>query len=258
VLLGVRAVDHKHHLGRETMLAPVEWTEDGWLKVNGGAPLSETMNAQGLPAPHPWPAPAQRDDFDGGTLGPDWIFLRGPAEGLWTLAGKPGSLRLKGNRVTLDDIGTPAFVGRRQEHLNVRVATLLDFIPASPQQAAGLALRMNEDNHYELLVAGAGQGRVVRLVTRVKGVSTVVGEAPIGAGKVELSVRAHPDRYVFGYRIAGKEVRDFGSAPTAPLSSEEAGGFTGVVIGMAAHTTEAAPMAAADFEWFDYQPLEAE
>jgi alpha-N-arabinofuranosidase len=258
VLLGVRPVNRQHHLGRETLLAPVEWTADGWLKVNGGAALSESMTAAGLPAPHPWPAAPRRDDFHGPTLGLDWNFVRGPGDGLWSLRERPGSLRLKGSQVSLDDVGTPAFIGRRQEHFDVRVATLLDFAPASAGQSAGLALRMNEDNHYQLLVAGAeaGKGRVIRLVTRVKGVTTLVREAPIGAGKVELSVRAWPDRYVFGYRVGNARASDFGSAPTAPLSSEQAGGFTGVYIGMVAQRVDSAPMPPADFEWFDYQPLD--
>jgi xylan 1,4-beta-xylosidase len=113
---------------------------------------------------------------------------------------------------------------------------------------------MNEDNHYQLLVAGTGKGRVVRLLTRVKGKSTVVREAPLAAGKVELFVRATAERYVFGYRDGKREVTDFGSAPTAPLSSEDAGGFTGVVLGMVAHSADGAPMAPADFDWFEYRP----
>jgi len=257
VMLGVRPLNSKHHLGRETMLAPVEWTADGWLKVNGGAPLAENMSAAGLPPAHPWPAAPARDDFAGATLAPDWIFLRGPATGLWSLTEKPGVLRLKGSALSLADIGTPAFVGRRQEHLQMRAATLLDFAPRAKGQEAGLALRMNEDNHYQLLVAGTGNGRVIRLVTQVKGVTTVVREAPLGPGKVELSVRAWPDRYVFGYRSGGRAVADFGSAPTAALSSEEAGGFTGVVIGMVAHAPDQAVMPPADFEWFEYQPADA-
>lgn len=259
VLLGVRHLKHKHHLGRETLLAPVEWTEDGWLKVNGGAPLAEKMEAAGLPAPHPWPAPRERDDFAARKLGGEWIFLRGPAQDLWSLSERPGFLRLKGSKLSLSDIGTPAFVGKRQAHLDMRAATLLDFTPRSNGQQAGLALRMNEDNHYQLLVAGTGKGRVIRLVTRVKGVSTVVREAPLGTGKVELIVRASAERYVFGYRIGNgggqREVADFGSAPTAPLSSEDAGGFTGVVLGMVAHGADGATMPPADFDWFDYRPL---
>jgi alpha-N-arabinofuranosidase len=62
---------------------------------------------------------------------------------------------------------------------------------------------------------------------------------------------------VFGYRVGNARVSDFGSAPTAPLSSEQAGGFTGVYIGMVAQRVDSAPMPPADFEWFDYQPLDA-
>ena len=255
VLLGVRHLKHKHHLGRETLLAPVEWLEDGWLKVNGGAPLGENMDASGLPPPHPWPATPRRDDFTAATLGGEWIFLRGPANHLWSLTDKPGSLRLKGSTLALSDIGTPAFVGKRQAHPALRASTLLEFAPTEQGQQAGLALRMNEDNHYQLLVAGAGKARVIRLVTRVKGVSEIVREAPVGAGKVGLFVRASSERYVFGYRAAGREVLEFGSAPTSALSSEDAGGFTGVVMGMVAHHTGKGAMPPADFDWFDVQPM---
>jgi alpha-N-arabinofuranosidase len=256
VMLGVRPLDRKHHLGRETMLAPVEWTADGWLTVNGGAPLAEAMNVAGLPPQQPWPARPARDDFKAAALDPEWVFLRGPARALWSLTDRPGSLRLKGSSLTLDEVGTPAFVGRRQEDPAMRAAALLDFAPRSAAQEAGLVLRMNEDNHYQLLVAGAknGRGRVIRLLTRVKGVTTLVREAPIGSGKVELIVRGTPGRYLFGYRLAGgRAVAEFGSAPTTPLSSEEAGGFTGVMIGLCAHTSEGAAMPPADFDWFDYQ-----
>jgi alpha-N-arabinofuranosidase len=257
VMLGVRHRQFKHHLGRETMLAPVEWTDDGWLKINGGAPLGETMVAPGLPAPHPWPAPAVRDDFKGTALGGHWIFLRTAARERWSLTDRPGALRLKGNTLSLDDIGTPAFVGQRQTAWALRAATLLDFQPSAPGQAAGLALRMNEDNHYQLLVAGSPGARVIRLVTRVKGVSTVVREAPLARGKVQLQVRASGERYVFGYQLAGRKVEDFGSAPTSALSSEDAGGFTGVVIGMVAYHTGAGSMPPADFDWFDIVPTPA-
>ena len=271
VLLGVRpaAAAHprqrqrqhpaprQHHLGRETLLAPLEWTADGWLVVNRGAALSTTMTARGLPAPHRWPATAVRDDFNARLPGLAWNFLRGPGDGLWSLEEKPGSLRLKGARVSLDDIGTPAFVGRRQQHFRMRAATLLAFTPDGPGQSAGLALRMNEDNHYQLVVAGAANGaRVIRLVVRVKGVTTIVREAPVKPGKVALSVRAYPDRYVFGYRAGAAQVVDFASAPTAALSAEQAGGFTGVFVGMVAHNGGAGCMPPADFDWFDYQPLE--
>jgi alpha-N-arabinofuranosidase len=258
VLLGIRPVGRAHHMGRETMLAPVTWTPDGWLKVNDGAPIATTMTAAGLPASHPWAAAPVRDNFDAPAPGLAWAFLRGPADGLWSLAARPGSLRLAGSKVGLEDIGTPAFIGRRQQHLAMRAATLLDFTPADATQSAGLVLRMNEDNHYQLVVGGAaGGGRVVRLVTRVKGVTKVLREMPVKPGPVELAVRAAPAQYRFSYRVGTGAAVEMGSAATRALSSEDAGGFTGVFIGLYAHNGGAGEMAPADFDWFDYQPQAA-
>ena len=47
-----------------------------------------------------------------------------------------------------------------------------------------------------------------------------------------------------------------GHAPTAPLSSEAAGGFTGVYFAMFATTIDGIPMPPADFDWFEYAPIE--
>ena len=59
-------------LGRQALLEPVEWTEDGWLIATGGD-LS-------TPIPKPLPdlpattAPALSDDFSGDALGLGWSF----------------------------------------------------------------------------------------------------------------------------------------------------------------------------------------
>jgi xylan 1,4-beta-xylosidase len=257
VMLGVRSFARQHHLGRETFLAPVSWNSDGWLVVNNGQPLSEKMTVEGLPAAHPWPKQPVRDDFNGSKLGLEWNTVRGPATGLWSLTDKPGTLRLKGTREGLADVATPAFVGRRQEHLRVRAATELQFQPTAEGQYAGLALRMNESHHYLLRVTGSPQRRV-ELFTRVGGVDKVQGTLPIGAGPVTLQVEASPDRYVFSARTGKGAFKQVGTAATADLSSEKAGGFTGVYIGVVASSSNAAaatPMPAADFSWFDYQPL---
>ncbi|GGC03180.1 glycoside hydrolase family 43 protein [Pseudoduganella buxea] len=252
VLLGIRPQGGRHHhLGRETLLAPVTW-RDGWPQVNGGKPLALAMSGAGLPRSQPWPAAPTRTDFDGNKLGLEWTHLRAPIPHLLSLAERRGMLRLKGSDDTLDDVAAPAFVARRQQHFNLRAAALLDFTPAAPGQTAGLVLRMNEANHYQLRVAGAPQRRV-ELVTRVKGVTTTVATAPLPRGPVELQIRAWPDRYEFGWRSGKGTMRTLGSAPTAALSSESAGGFTGVFVGMTASGKGAMPPA--DFDWFDYEAL---
>jgi alpha-N-arabinofuranosidase len=130
VFLGIRPHGYGpvHHLGRETFLAPVQWTGDGWPVVNGNGKVALHMDTPCLPA-HPWPAGPVRDDFDEPVLRPCWNFLRNPYPQDWSLNQRPGSLRLHGSPVTLGDQDSPAFVGRRQQHFVCDVATLLRFEP---------------------------------------------------------------------------------------------------------------------------------
>ena len=59
-------------LGRQALLDPIEWTEDGWLVAKGGdlsqplrKPAGETLSPHGM---------ALSDDFRNGKLGPQWAF----------------------------------------------------------------------------------------------------------------------------------------------------------------------------------------
>ncbi|MES2582963.1 MAG: glycoside hydrolase family 43 protein [Pseudomonadota bacterium] len=257
VLLGVRPEQRNHHLGRETLLSPVAWNAQGWLTVNGGKPLALKMPSKGLPAAAPWPAQPARDDFDQPRPGQQWALLRSPGTELYSLSERVGVLRLKGSAATLNDVATPAFIARRQEHLHMRAATQLDFTPAADGQSAGLVLRQNEANHYELRITGAPQRRA-ELVARIAEQTVLLKALPLADGPVSLQVQSDPDSYAFGFRVKGGPLVAMGSLPTQPLSSERAGGFTGVFIGMyasAATPVSAASMPPADFAWFDYEPL---
>jgi xylan 1,4-beta-xylosidase len=257
VFLGIRRWDGKnHHLGRETFLAPVTWNEEGWPVINGGQPIRLEMSVEGLPSPQPWPEPSPRDDFDRPSLAFDWNFLRNPAKDSWSLDGRPGFLRLSGGTASLDEVGAPAFVGRRQRHLRGRAATRLEFSPSAAGQRAGLAVRANEANHYELVISAAASGRQVELRTRVAGTANDVARSVIPPGAVTLAVEAYPDRYEFSATDAAGQMHALGHAPTQPLSSESAGGFTGVYLGMFATTRADAAMPPADFDWFEYRSVE--
>ena len=67
------------------------------------------------------------------------------------------------------------------------------------------------------------------------------------------TLEAFPDRYELSFRDSSGH-HPLGAAPTAPLSSESAGGFTGVYIGLFASNPSSARMAPADFDWFEYEP----
>jgi alpha-N-arabinofuranosidase len=196
-----------------------------------------------------------RTEFDGPHLGPQWVHLRTASTDRWSLGDRRGFLRLKGNAETLDEIGSPAFVARRQEHFTMRAATRVEFEPTA-DQVAGLVLRQDEANHYTLRITGVEGHRRVELVTRVAGVTKIEQAIPIAKGPVTLQVMSFRDRYEFIFMVGSGARQDAGSAPTAPLSSEKTGGFTGVFIGMFASGAAGATMPAADFAWFDYEALD--
>lgn len=251
VFLGIRPPDGQHHhLGRETFLAPLSFGDDGWPRVNGGQPIRLEMAVPGLPPAQPFAEPPPRDDFDAARLGVDWIFLRNPNAADWSLSERPGWLRLHGTRVTLDDVASPAFVGRRQRHLSCRVETRLEFEPNREGQEAGLTLRQNEENHYDVVVLTADGKRRARVRTRVKGDVVVLGEMELPPGAVTLFADATPDGYELGVHTASGR-HGLGRASTAALSSEAAGGFTGVVLGLFATARDAGPAPPADFDWFE-------
>jgi xylan 1,4-beta-xylosidase len=259
VLLGVRPKHGgHHHLGRETFLAPVTWTKDGWPRVGVEGRVETRMRGPALPR-HPFPPAPARDDFDGRDLLPGWNFVRNPDAASWSLVARPGFLRLIGSPVTLDDVGSPAFVGRRQQHFRVRCRTALDFSPAGPNEEAGLTVRANERFHYDLAIRSGPSGRMATLRSRTRGRSRVTGRAVLPPGPLTLEVRATEDRYWFGVQ-AGRRSFRIGDLPTRALSAEtigRAGGgdyFTGAYIGLYATGHGERSRVPADFDWFEYAP----
>lgn len=248
-----------HHIGRETLLAPVRWRADGWPEFGQKGVLAEAQPTRGLPGWHPWPTPPVRELFAAERkLPPHWTFLRTLAKGQWSLSAQPGQLRLIGARTGLDEIGTPSFIGRRQERLNQRMATQLDFKPADVGDAAGLALRMNESHHALLRVTG-GSERRIECVQQLGGKPRVLAFAPVPAAALQLQVVADPAQYQLSWRAADKagkpgDWQPLCRIPTHELSTETATGFTGVYLGLYAQSaTERA--ATADFAWVDFEAL---
>jgi alpha-N-arabinofuranosidase len=73
---------------------------------------------------------------------------------------------------------------------------------------------------------------------------------------VELSIQAHADRYVFAYAPPGTPARELATGSTRYLSTEVAGGFTGVYFGLYATGNRDGGAQPADFDWFEYVPRE--
>lgn len=255
VFLGVRPIGYpnRHHLGRETFLAPVVWTEDGWPVVGDNGTVGEEMPAGSLPLLPAETAPV-RDDFDSSVLAPCWNFLRCPDPQNWSLTDRKSCLTLHGSAANFNETGSQAFVGRRQQHFDFRADARLSFDPRQDGEEAGLAVYMNERFHYEIAVTRSAGERKLIFRRRLGSLWKVENEVLWPADSVVLSIQGTPTQYTFGYSVEedGEPV-SFGQGECGMLATEVAGGFTGVFIAMYATGNGNRASSPAYFDWMDYQ-----
>jgi xylan 1,4-beta-xylosidase len=257
VFLGIRPIGHskRHHLGRETNLASVDWTENGWpiIGVKGQADIENDAGTLPLGVPQPC---KERDDFDSDSLSYVWNFYRNPQPGSWSLTERQGWLTLRGQSSSLDTGESPAFVGRRQQHFNCEISSLLDFMPVDDGDEAGLTVFMNENYHYEIArICKQGQS-VLIFRRRIGSLWKVEAEVPYYEPTVVFRISATNQHYTFSYANQDGEPIAIGTGETGMLATEVAGGFTGVFIAMYATGNGKAARASAHFDYFDYCPGE--
>ncbi len=254
VFLGIRPQEkERHHLGRETFLAPLRWDADGWLHVNEGAAIELSMPAADWMNP-PAPETAWTDEFSTATLRPEWNFVRNPSMDDYQVDTQAHALRLKGSAVDLTQTASPSWVGIRQRHLQCSFSVNLEFVPEQSNEQAGLMLRMNEDFHVTLSVRHGDAGRELVLETRLAGKSSVLSRTALSEGAVTLRVDAQALDYAFSIEQTGK-LHNVGTTKTADLATEVAGGFTGIYFGLYATGNGKPCHQVASFSKVVYTPL---
>ncbi|MBW4079950.1 glycoside hydrolase family 43 protein [Paenibacillus sp. S150] len=247
VCLGIRPVSRRHHLGRETYLAPISWSGEGWPVIGVKGCIDLQMEGPSFLLEEPL-TEAARDHFLEPKLKDTWNFLRNPNAADWSLTERPGWLTLRGTNVTLDDLDSPAFVGRRQQHMKCRVSTLLEFQADHDGDEAGLTAIMNERFHYEIALARMGGMKHIILRKRVGSLWKVEKASEYSGERVTLEIEADPQVYTFSFYDHTGKKNTLGQGECGLLSSEVAGGFTGIYFGLYA-TGNGGP---ACFDWFDY------
>ncbi|MCM3439267.1 glycoside hydrolase family 43 protein [Metabacillus halosaccharovorans] len=241
-----------HHLGRETFLAPVDWTDNDWPIIQSEVELE--MDARNLPVMdlNKW---RYKDDFNEKELDVEWNFLRNPNQESLSLTEKPGFLTLYGTSVTLDDLDSPSFIGRRQEHFNCKVSTLLAFSPAQDGEEAGITVIMNEKFHYEIAIGIRNGLKKVFVRRRVGSLWKVEEEHEYNHDSIVLTIQAEPVHYTFTYNQPNdSDSTVLGKGECSLISSEVAGGHTGVYFGLYATGNGRDSDTPAHFDWFKYDP----
>ncbi len=255
VFLGFRYCESGwHNLGRETYLAPVEWTADGWPVVNGGEKLPLELEVDRPGQQHPWPAAPARDDFDSGVLGPAWIHLRNPDPDNISLADRPGWLRLKCAKPTLDEQSNPAFAGRRQQHFECATTARIDFQPASENEEAGLTVLIDNHHHCEIVITRRNDQRCAIARRRIGPLTTETPPVPLDGGPLDVAIQADRMSYQLLVASPAGPLHQLASMETRYLSTQVAGGYTGTVFALFASSNGQSSSNYADFDWFEYSP----
>ncbi len=247
VILGFRPVVYRHHVtGRETYLTPVSWEKNTWPVINGTGSIDIEMKTPTLPL-KPFPKEPTKDNLDG-SLDLDWNFIRNPEEANYSLSARKGYLRLKGSKVKLDDIGSPTFIGQRQTNSESSFTTSLELDGSKKDINTGLSVFMNNLHHYDLMIKRSkGQQKLV-LRSKLGHLDFNASEMEFTQNKIYLKVETTARYYNFLYSTNGIDFKAFGKLDTRYLSSETAGGFTGVYIGLFAESDKGAYT---DFDWVE-------
>jgi alpha-N-arabinofuranosidase len=259
--LGVRHNSYPlvHHLGRETYLAPITWSADGWPVVNGGCAVELEITVASSLSIEVQLHPPVRTDFEQDSLELYWNFRRNPVPESWTLRERPGWLGLRCLPASLDDVAPLSFIGRRQQHFSCTASALIEFSPSGEHEEAGLTVLMNEAYRCDVFVSERNGKKSVSLRRRIGSVTVDIASQAVCEGAVILWIKAGRDWYTLGYTEEGAGGRDtapvtLGRAETRHLSTEIAGGFTGVYFGLYATSSGQASQVAAWFDWFEYAP----
>lgn len=232
-------------LGRETALARVEWTPDGWPRVEGGRPvltltgLADRQIADGT-------GESAVDGFDEPVLGPDWSTLRRHADESWvSLTERPSHLRLRGGRSPRSLIG-PSLVARRVTELRCAFEASLAYRPLAFQHLAGITAYYNTQNWYFLHVTADDEGRqVLRVAASDRGVVRVdeAGQHVLQGDTVRLGLDLDGARLRFRYLDSDENWQPIGGDFDATVLSDEHAedivdgqirsmGFTGALVGL--------------------------
>lgn len=254
VCLAFRPQSGMHHLlGRETFLAPVRWDKNAWPVVNGNGTIDLEMNVPTLPQQMFSPK-TYSTDFKEKQLGPEWNYLRNPYKDNYSLTVSKGRLRLKATPVSLDELDSPTFVARRQEHVNFEAETTVRLTNNKEDAEAGLTVYMSNKAHYDIFLKQESGKKLLVVRYRLGELTYIASETAITGDEVHLQVKGDNDYYTFAYSTNGEDFRSLKKMDVRYLSTETQGGFTGIYLGLFAVSPQRAQVYA-DFDNFKYRPM---
>ncbi|RDW20629.1 glycoside hydrolase family 43 protein [Oceanobacillus chungangensis] len=259
-LCGRPVVDGKCILGRETAIQKCYWTDDGWLRVEGGDEPKVIVQAPDL-EPVVLEMESNDDHFDTDSFKKYWNSLRRPFSEDWvSLTERRGYLRLKGQE-SMSSLHHQSLIARRLESFDVEIETSLDYQPDSFQQMAGLIVYYDTDDYVYLRVThDEDKGICLGIIESKYGnYDELLSDDIALLGQSLHHLKAHiKDQWLnFSYSMDGESWIQVGDKiDISHLSDDDADyiRFTGTFVGMCAQDLSGQNKHA-DFAYFNYKEI---
>ena len=240
VFLGVRPNEKDRvNTGRETFMLPVDWSGTFPVFENGLVPMEPKLkmpngveNKTGKDGFVPNGNFTFEENFTSNKLDYRWIGLRGPRENFISVTKK--GLEINPFQVNIKEVKPTSTLFYRQQHNSFSFETTVDYKPASEKDLAGIVCLQNERFNYVFGITKKGSDTYILLERTEKGMSKIIASTKIDLKKpVRLQVKATGDSYEFNYSANGTDFKNLGGPVSGDiLSTNEAGGFTGALVGL--------------------------
>jgi alpha-N-arabinofuranosidase len=246
-----------YNTGRETFVAPVTWKE-GWPVIDPDHEEIQYKYSVGYKEVKQKDARPQSGAFDytitfEKELDPALMFLRTVDSSAFTLD-KTNGLTLKLKPESCMELGHPAFVGKRQQHLNCTADTDVKFEAKNAGEKAGLVIFQDEHHFYYICKSmDAGKPVVQMYKSTRENTMELLNQAVIKKGNLMLRVVAEGEWYSFYYAEKPNNwilLKD--KVDGTFLSTQVADSFIGCVFGMYATSSGAATTNVAAFKFLRY------
>ncbi len=257
VYLAKRPLGGSYVLGRETLMSPVDWSDE-WPVVNpkGYVGRAEITHLKPNLSETILPEFPVRDEFDQEKLRPEWTLIRTPRTEWYTLKDKKDWLRIRLRSETMSDQAQPSFIGIRQQHFNFTSGVKFAFEPGNEREEAGIVIE-RDNNHYFRFVVRQHNGKPQLVLARKDAESGdhVIKEIAPAKPVRYLKVTCEEYRYSFAFSSDGKSWTTLADREDGRfLGYPKADRFTGTFIGMYASSNGSDSNNYADFDWFEYKP----
>jgi|SRR5690625_752677 len=253
-------IDKKCILGRETAIQKCYWTEDDWLRIEGGPHPQMEVEAPNLSL-HPFEQESNFDDFSGTSLKKYWNSLRRTFTEDWiSLSERPGYLRLKGGE-SMQSTHHQSLLARRLEGFSIETETTVEFSPEHFQQMAGLIVYYDTDDYVYLRITDHEQhGKCIGIIESKHGNydELLDEDIPLTFPSTILKAKIENEYLQFSFSDGEGGIRKIGpKIDVSHLSDDDADyiRFTGTFCGVCVQdlSGQAIP---ADFKCFSYKETE--